>query len=294
MRAIFRVCLAAVALATTGAAPPPPPSMNDILAHSPKGDWRAVDPASTLVMALPHGRVTIELAPSFAPKTIANIRTLVRAHYFDGSFIVRAQDNYVVQWARTDKRPIGAAKATIPAEFDRRAAGVAFAALGALDTYARETGFAAGFPAARDSGNGSIWLAHCYGMVGVGRDVAADSGNGSELYAVIGQSPRNLDRNVTLVGRVIDGIELLSVMPRGTGALGFYQKPQQPVPIAWIRLGKDLPAAERPKFEALKTDSKTFTSLVEERRTRPDPWYKHSPGNINVCNTPLPVRAVHK
>jgi hypothetical protein len=56
-------------------------------------------------------------------------------------------------------------------------------------------------------------------MVGVGRDVPADSGNGSELYAVIGQSPRNLDRNVTLVGRVIEGIELFSVLPRGTAAL---------------------------------------------------------------------------
>lgn len=292
MRVIFRVCVAAVALAISGAAPPP--SMNDILAHSPKGDWRAVDPASTLVMALPHGRVTIELAPSFAPRTIANIKTLVRAHYFDGSFIVRAQDNYVVQWARTDKRPIGTAKATILAEFDRAAAGVPFASLGGPDTYARETGFVSDFPVARDSEDGRIWLAHCYGMVGVGRDVAADSGNGSELYAVIGQSPRNLDRNVTLVGRVIDGIELMSVMPRGTGPLGFYRKPQQPIPIAWIRLGKDLPAAERPEFEALKTDSKTFKNLVEERRTRPDPWYKHSPGSINVCNMPLPVRAAHK
>jgi|SRR5579871_4223317 len=289
--------MAALVLTGAGAAP----SMNDILAHSPKQDWRPIGPANTLVIALPRGRVTIELAPDFAPNTIANIKTLVRAHYFDGSFVVRAQDNYVVQWARNDRRSIGAAKSardtsmggakkTIAAEFDRPAAGVPFDALSDPDTYAPETGFSRGFPAARESAGGRIWLTHCYGMVGVGRDVAADSGNGSELYAVIGQSPRNLDRNVTLVGRVIDGMELLSVMPRGTGALGFYEKPEQLVPISWIRLGSDLPATERPRFEALKTDSKTFAAVLEERRTRPDPWYRHSPGRIGVGNMPLPVR----
>ncbi|HEX3432188.1 MAG TPA: peptidylprolyl isomerase [Rhizomicrobium sp.] len=280
-------CTAVIALAVTTAAAP---SMNDILAHAPKQDWRTIDPANTLVMALPRGRVTIELAPLFAPNTIANIKTLVRAHYFEGSAIVRAQDNYVVQWSRMDSHPLGAAKKTIAAEFDRSAAGVPFTAISDLDTYARETGFSSGFPAARESANGRIWLAHCYGMVGVGRDVPADSGNGSELYAVIGQSPRNLDRNVTLVGRVIEGIELLSAIPRGTGPLGFYEKPGQRIPIAWIRLGSELPSAERPKFEALKTDSPAFSRVLEERRTRPDPWYKHSPGRISVCNMPLPVR----
>ena len=293
MVGVLRACAAIVAMAIAGAAAPPP-SMNDILAHSPKGDWHTINPANTLVMSLPHGRVTIQLAPAFAPNTIANILKLVHAKYFDGSFVVRAQENYVVQWARTDSRPLGAASATIPAEFDRPTDHIPFRALSDPDTYARETGFSFGFPAARDSANGRIWLAHCYGMVGVGRNVAADSGNGGELYAVIGQSPRNLDRNVTLVGRVIDGMELLSVMPRGTGALGFYKKPEQRIPIRWIRLGSDLPAPERPQLEALNTDSRTFAAVLGERRTRPDPWYKHSPGRINVCNMPLPVRAISR
>lgn len=268
-----------------------PPTMNDILAASPHREWRAIDPANTLVMELPHGRVVIELAPAFAPNTISNIRKLVRAQYFDGSFIVRAQDNYVVQWARTDKRPLGVARITIPAEFDRALAGVAFNALPDSDTYAPQTGFSSGFPAARDPSHGCIWLTHCYGMVGVSRDVAADSGNGSELYAVIGQSPRHLDRNVTLVGRVVDGIELLSVMPRGTGALGFYAKPAQNIPIKSIRLAADLPAGQREHLEALRTDSATYAKLIEERRTRADPWFKNSPGHVGVCNMPLPVRA---
>jgi peptidylprolyl isomerase len=284
-----------LAMLLIGAAPAPAPSMKDILANSPPTDWRGIDPANTLVMELPAGRVVIELAPGFAPNTIANIETLVRAHYFDGSAIVRAQDNYVVQWARTDNAPLGAAKGKIPAEFDRRiSTGLSFTKLADRDTYAPEVGFSDGFPAARDPAHGRTWLTHCYGMVGVGRDTDADSGSGAELYAVIGQSPRHLDRNVTLVGRVVQGMELLSVMPRGTADLGFYDKPEQRIPIKSIRMGSDIPATERPAFEALRTDSATFARLVQERRMRKDAWFKNSPGHIGVCNMPLPVRAAAK
>jgi peptidylprolyl isomerase len=289
------ILFALVVAALTAGAAPAPPSMNDILAASPHGDWRHIDPADLLVMQLPAGRVLIELAPAFAPKTIANIRTLIRERYFDGAAIVRAQDDYVVQWARNDHHPFGAAKTAIAPEFDRAIGpDIGFTSLPDPDSYAQRTGFSSGFPAARDPAEGRTWLAHCYGMVGVGRDIAADSGNGSELYAVIGQSPRNLDRNVTLVGRVVEGIELLSTLPRGTGALGFFEKPSQRVPIAFIRLASDLPASQRPDFEALRTDSATFHALLQERRTRPDPWYKHAPGRINMCNMPLPVRAAKK
>jgi peptidylprolyl isomerase len=291
MQSIPILLAVGVAALTLGAATSPP-SMKDILAASPHADWRHIDPAEMLVMQLPAGRVVIELAPAFAPRTIANIKALVRAHYFDGAAIVRAQDNYVVQWARSDHRPLGNAKPTVAPEFDRAIGpDIGFTALPDPDTYAPQTGFSAGFPVASDTAGGRIWLAHCYGMVGVGRDVPADSGNGSELYAVIGQSPRNLDRNVTLVGRVVEGVELFSTLPRGTAALGFYEKPWQNVPIASMRLASDLPTPQRPNFEALRTDSATFRALLQERRMRPDPWFKHSPGHINICNMPLPVRA---
>lgn len=268
------------------------PSMKDILDASPKGDWRAVDADQLLIMQLPKGRVVIALAPAFAPNTIANIRTLVGARYFDGAAIVRAQDNYVVQWARSDKRSLGSAKATITAEFDRPIeADAKFTALSDPDTYAPQTGFVDGFPVARDPGQRREWLTHCYAMVGVGRDTDADSGSGQELYAVIGQSPRNLDRNVTLVGRIIEGMELLSTLPRGTGALGFYVVPkEQPIPIVSIRLGSEMPPAQRPHVDMLRTDSATFAKLIAERRARRDVWYRHSPDRIGVCNMPLPVR----
>jgi len=243
-------------------------------------------------MELPAGRVIIELAPEFAPHHVANIQALVREGYFDGSAIVRSQDNYVVQWANPDsKRPIKNAQRTLAAEFERTSRGVPFTPLTDPDTYAPEVGFADGFPAARDPKFGRAWLVHCYGMVGAGRDVDVDSGGGTELYAVTGHAPRHLDRNVTLVGRVIQGMELLSALPRGTGALGFYEKPEQRVPIRSIHVAADLPASQRTELEILRTDTPTFTAYVESKRNRHEEWFKVPAGHIEICNVPLVTRA---
>jgi peptidylprolyl isomerase len=225
-----------------------PKSMQELLDASSPSDWRRLDPADTLYLDLASGRVVIELAPDFAPRHVANIRALAHEGYWNGLSINRSQDNFVVQWGDPaeegqPRRPLGKAREHLPAEFERDAKGVDFHALPDKDGWAPEVGFAEGFPAARDPGEGKAWLAHCYGAVGAGRDVAADSSNGSELYVVDGQSPRQLDRNITLVGRVVQGMELLSTLPRGTGPLGFYEQAAQRVPIRAIRLAADLPVA---------------------------------------------------
>jgi peptidylprolyl isomerase len=206
---------------------------------------------------------------------------------------MRAQDNYVVQWGDPDEKnpkSQGEAKKTIAPEFTRSVKGVDFMKLPDRDTYAPETGFSAGFAAARDAKSGRAWLVHCYGVVGVGRDNAEDSGNGSELYAIIGNAPRLLDRNITVVGRVVQGIDLLSPLKRGTGPLGFYEKAEERTPIREVTLASELPPEKRMPLEALRTDSKTFATLIEMRRFRKDDWYKVPAEHVDVCNVPLPVR----
>jgi peptidylprolyl isomerase len=158
------------------------------------------------------------------------------------------------------------------------------------DTYAPQTGFTSGFPAGRDSAEGAAWAVHCYGMVGVGRDEAPDSGDDTELYVVSGHAPRQLDRNITVVGRVVQGMELLSVVPRGPAPMGVYEKPEQHTIIKSIRVAADVPAAQRTSLEALRTDTPLFAELIEARRNRTDDWYKVRAGRIEVCNVPLPVR----
>ena len=120
--------------------------------------------------------------------------------------------------------------------------------------------------------------------------MAADSGSGTELYVVIGHAPRQLDRNVTVVGRVLRGIELLASLPRGTGAMGFYDPPSERIPIRSVRLASDLPSEARTPLEVLRTDTPSFQALIESRRNRPDEWYLHQSDHIDLCNVPIPVR----
>ncbi|HEV7925566.1 MAG TPA: peptidylprolyl isomerase [Verrucomicrobiae bacterium] len=277
---------------------PKAPVMAEVLSNSTPADWRQLDPENTIYMELGSGRVVIELAPAFAPNHVANVKALAREHYYDGLAIVRVQDNYVVQWAdpNTEKpelmRKIQHAHATLPAEFDRAIDHkLRFTPLPDRDVYAPEVGFSGGFPVARDRHSGKMWLVHCYGMVGAGRDNAPDSGGGTELYAVIGHAPRQLDRNVTLFGRVVQGMELLSSLPRGPAPMGFYQKPEQMVPIKSIRVAADVTEAERSDLEIMRTDTATFRALIESRRNRREPWYQMPAGHIEIGNVPVPVRA---
>jgi peptidylprolyl isomerase len=271
-------------------------TMAEVLEAAKPGDWRTLDPENTLYVELAGGRVVIELAPQFAPRHVENVRKLVRGKYFDGLAIVRSQDNFVVQWAdpadADHKKPIGDARNTLEPEFERPAAGLKFTALPDPDTYAPQTGWVAGFPAARDKANGTAWPVHCYAMVGAGRDNAVDSGPGTEIYVVSGHAPRQLDRNVALFGRVVWGMELLAIMPRGPAPMGFYTNAEMRSPIREIRVAADVPAEQRTKLELLRTDTQTFTDLIEARRNRQDEWYKYQANRIDVCNVPLPVRLV--
>ena len=272
-----------------------PKSTKELLDASQPTDWRTPDPDNVLYMQVPGGRVVIELAPDFAPAHVGNIRTLASEHYWDGLSIYRSQDNFVVQFGdpteeAADRKPIGSARDKLPAEFTRASEGLAFDRLPDPDGWAPEVGFSNGFPAARDPATGQAWLAHCYGTLGAGRDVAPDSSNGTELYVVDGQSPRQLDRNITVVGRVLKGMELLSVIPRGPEPMGFYEDPAQRTPIASIALASDVPEAQRTPLQVLRTNTPLFAQLVEMRRNRKDGWYKVPAGHIDLCNVPIPVR----
>ena len=290
-------CLVFAVAANAADAPPKGKTMADVLAAAKPSDWRTPDPNSTLYLDLAAGRVVIELAPAFAPLHAKNIEALAHEHYFDGLAILRVQDNFVTQWGDPDSdkpdkaKPLGTASKTLAPEFERAIGDLQFTALPDSDVYAPEVGFSNGMPAARDKKNGKAWLAHCYGMIGAGRDTAVDSGPGTELYVVIGHAPRQLDRNIAVVGRVVQGMELLSALPRGTGALGFHEKPEQRLAIKSVRLAADVPAAERTNIEILRTDTQTFADLVEARRNRRDDWYKVPAGKIDLCSVPIPVRA---
>ena len=287
--------LAAAALALVAAAPPPPKYATPpgVLAESRPSEWQAIPAEDLMVIDLKDGRrIVVQLAPLFAPVHAANIRALATSGYWQGAAIYRVQDNYVAQWGNNDAAkglPPGLV-AKPPAEYERRLAGLKIVPLGSPDTYAPKVGYTAGWPVAYDPKAGTANLPHCYGSVGVGRDLSPDTGMGGELYAAIGHAPRSLDRVIAVVGRVVSGVDVLSSLPRGTEALGFYKERTSDVPIANVRLASQLPDAERPKFEYLRETSASFTRWLQVKKNRRDEFYIHPAGGVDLCNAPVPVR----
>ncbi|MCI4590381.1 peptidylprolyl isomerase [Sphingobium sp. BYY-5] len=290
----FCAALLAVLTAAPAIAADPPATPAAVVAQAPAAAWRAIPADALLVMTIEGGkRVVIQLAPAFSPRHVANIQALARAHWWDGTSINRVQDNYVVQWGdATEKKsmPPGLT-ATSPLDYavplaNRR---LQVTPLPYADPYAPTTGYVGGWPVAMDGT--SAWLPHCYGYVGVGRNLSPDAGTGAELYAVIGQAPRQLDRNIAVVGRVIDGMANLSSLPRGSGELGFYTAQEHQVPILSIRLASDLPDAERPRFQEMDVASRSFADYLRLRANRKDDFYDRPAGGVDLCNAPVPVRA---
>lgn len=270
-------------------------SSAQLVAALPESAWRQLSPENTIVMTLPEGEVVIELASKFAPNHVENIRTLVSEKYFDGTSVIRSQDNYVAQWGDTTDvdtnnpnakpKPLGSAVEKLEVEFFEPLTSIPFTMIESKDAYADLVGFSQGLPAASDGKK--AWLSHCYGMVGVSRGTESDSGNGSGLYAITGHAPRHLDLNVTLVGKVWLGMEHLSSLPRGKGPLGFYLEPSKYVPISSVSF---LPKGKI--IKVMRTDTQEFKRFVELRTTRNEEWFIEPTGSIELCNIWVPIKVV--
>jgi peptidylprolyl isomerase len=265
----------------------------DVIKNSTAADWRAIDPSNLLVMDLANGgHVVIELATDFAPIHVANIKALARSGWWNPSSVYRIQENYVAQWGLNESdKPLPAAVVKAPpAEYERPLTGLDIRPLGFPDSYAPIVGHASGWPVAYDPEAGTAWLTHCQSMVGVGRDLHPDTGTGGELYTVIGHAPRHLDRNIATVGRVIEGLDKLTSHPRGTEALGFIKDPKNHIAIRSTRLAADIPAAERPSYEVMRTDTPAFSAYVTGRANRSGAFFRTPAGGVDICNAPVPTR----
>ena len=286
------------ALALIGAAPPKKLlTPTDVVAAAPASAWKPIHPDNVLILKLKGGgQVVIQLAPQFAPVHVANIQALARSDYWKDATIYRVQDNYVAQWGNNESEkpwPKGVTPKP-PAEYTRPLKGLRVKPLGYADPYAPGAGFVDGWPVAYSPKGGWANLAHCYGSVGVGRDLSPDTGAGGELYAVIGHGPRHLDRNIAVVGRVIEGIDKLSSLPRGTEALGFFKDKAQYVPIDGVMLEGRPGTAQAASYEYLDTNSPSFAAYLKVRANRHDDFYIRPAGGVDLCNVNVPVRRISR
>lgn len=328
---LLAAAAASLAFPVTAQEPAQIPSPGEIAATAPASDWIAIAASDLLVMDLAPDargkarRIVIQLMPApFSQGWIGNIRKLAAEHWWDGTSINRVQDNYVVQWGdATEKKSLPDGLVMVPeSDYEVLESAQSMPIIQTfynnkerlkrlvkqqrsgkplviyapdmrtkVDPYADFQGFAGGWQFA---GSGGVWPVHCYGMVGVGRNMSPDTGSGAELYAVIGHAPRHLDQNIALVGRVVSGIEHLSSLPRGTGALGFYEDEKERVPITSVRIATELDVSDQPRFEYLSTESDSFARYADARANRRDPFFIKPAGGADICNIPVPVRSVEK
>lgn len=305
-----------------------PPTPASIVAAAAPEEWIAILPDDLLVMDLsPHRqprRVVIQLMPPpFSQGWVENIRTLAHAHWWDGTSVYRVVDNWVAQWGdgeedKVDAKalpeglnvvPEGEYVVTLTDETDStllESLADPFEALTEgrygwsqgeaewprVGEYSDAVALYNGWPIAANENAPTAWPVHCYASVGIARDLSPDTGTGAELYAVIGHAPRQLDRNIAVVGRVIEGIEHLATLPRGTGEAGVYETGAEHRPIVSVRLASALPEIKRPRFEYLATNSESFERYLAVRASRKDAFYQVPAGGVDICNVQVPIRRV--
>ena len=239
------------------------------------------------------GRVVVQLAPAFAPVHVANIKALARGNYWDGATVYRVQDNYVAQWGlnESDKPLPAGVTAKPPAEYTRPLKGLSIKPLGSADPYAPGAGFVDGWPvaysAARRAGPTSPIAMAASASAATCRRTPARAASSTRSSAM---RPRQLDRNIAVVGRVVDGIDKLSSLPRGTEALGFYKDKAQYVPIASIRLASEMPRGRAAGLRIYGHGERDLRRYLRLRANRHDDFYIRPAGGVDLCNVQVPVQ----
>ncbi|MFN3607651.1 MAG: peptidylprolyl isomerase [Hyphomonas sp.] len=299
----------AIALACAACASAPPGLSETVPEMSPPvADWRAVDPENLILVTLETGTVAIELYPEAAPAHAAQIREGVREGFYDGEYFYRVVEGHVAQAGREFDMAV-AAWPTLPFEAEREIPEDGFAPQGNPDLYAPEVGHRDGFPVGREGGK--EWLLNCPGALGMARDNDPASGS-TEIFIPL-QPRRYLDRNYTIFGRVIDGMEYIHRLPRIDPSTEdemnaiFGEDPKLAHQISQYRRSKlaenqilsariaaDMPVEDRPAYDVMATPSADWEALKTSKRdyTGIPALVTLPPKVLDVCSLPVPARRV--
>ncbi|MDZ4729755.1 MAG: peptidylprolyl isomerase [Xanthomonadales bacterium] len=250
--------------------------------------WRQVEPDNLVFVELLDGRFVLELNPRFAPKTVKQFRQLVLSRFYDGLSFYRVIDGFVAQGG--DESDLGELSEIpeLDAEFAIAwDAEMPFTSVQKPDFFADETGFVDAFPVARELKTDMLWLSHCPGMVAMARNEDADSSR-TDFYIVIGQAPRYLDRNMNVFARVIEGMDVVQNIQRGSpSADGIISSDTARSRIRSMRLGSELPEQEQMKALVMDSESKPFKQMLEDRRIRKHKFFHNKPPKVlDVCQIP--------
>ncbi len=260
-----------------------------IIAESAPEDWRALDPQNMLVFDLERGRIVVALSQMLAQGHVRQVKALAREGFYDGLSFYRVIDGFVAQGGDPfEQREVKTAAKTMAAEFDQPLTPeMGFTPVKDVDGYAAKVGFIDGEPVGVDAANKTVWRLHCAGAMALGRNNDRDSA-GTEFYFTL-QPQRYLDRNLTVFGQVVDGMQHLQALRR-------VSPPETPnddlgETILSVRIAADMPEAERPALEIMRTSTATFAEYVESRRNRPEEFFYYRPNHADICAVNVPVRS---
>jgi len=136
----------------------------------------AADPENTVVMETTKGRVVIELRPDLAPKHVERIKQLAREHFYDGIVFHRVIDGFMAQVGCPHGTGTGGSKhPNLSAEFSAEP--------------------------------------HVRGVVSMARSQSPNSANSQ--FFIVYDDARFLDRQYTVWGRVVEGMENVDKIKRG-------------------------------------------------------------------------------
>jgi peptidylprolyl isomerase len=146
------------------------------------------DPEDTIFLDLKQGRVVIKLLPDVAPKTVAQIKTLARQGFYDGTPFHRVIEGFMAQGGDPTGTGTGGSKLPdLPLEASQR-------------HFVR-------------------------GVCGMARSSSPNSGN-SQFFIMFAPAP-SLDGNYTIWGQVTRGMEYVDQIKRGSGDGGIVSGPDR-------------------------------------------------------------------
>ncbi|MCR9268452.1 MAG: peptidylprolyl isomerase [Hyphomonadaceae bacterium] len=255
-------------------------------------DWRDVSPENLILIETQYGDIIVELNPDFAPNHANQFRHLVRDDVYNGIRFYRVIEAFVAQGGLQEDEIIEQFP-TLENENDRPLSDAAFVPLGNADLFAPMVGHIDGFAVGRSEALQSEWLLHCPGALAMARDTDPDSGS-TEFYIVL-DAQRYLDRNLTIFGRVIDGMQYVQKLKRGDRAVenGVIQAPDQGDEILSMTVAADMDAAIRPNYQVQMVPSQAFEDAKTAKRVREeDFFYRKPPEVLDICGFEVPIRKV--
>ena len=151
-----------------------------------------------MILKLKNGEVKIELFPDVAPNHVKRFKTLVNANKYDGVVFHRVIDGFMAQTGDVEYGN------STNAKFDLNRAGTGSSDLPDLKSEFSD-------------------LPHEKGTLSMARSSSPNSAN-SQFFICFESAP-HLDREYTIFGKVVSGMEFVDSIKRGEGSNGSVSNP---------------------------------------------------------------------